>query len=107
MKKVLIVDDEMDMRIFLSTLFETSGYTPIVTKNGKEGMQKARDESPDLIILDVMMQGKGGVYMYRELRADPELMNIPVIMLSGVKKKAFFHCLNMFNIQEDDSVPLP
>ncbi len=69
-KKVLIVDDELDVRIYVRTLFETSGYTPIVTRNGKEGLEKAKELSPDLIILDVMMPEVGGVTMYRELKSD-------------------------------------
>lgn len=106
-KTVLIIDDEMDMRIFLKTLFETGGYMPVVTRNGKEGLQKAKELCPDLITLDVMMPGEGGVYMYRELRADPELRNIPVIMLSGVKKEAFFHYLNMLNIRPNEAAAQP
>jgi len=54
-KKVLVVEDEMDMRIFLQTLLETSGYRPIVALNGEEGEKKAISERPDLILLDVMM----------------------------------------------------
>ena len=51
-KTVLIVEDELDMRIFISTLLETSGYEPIMTRDGNEGLLKARDVCPDLIILD-------------------------------------------------------
>ena len=83
-KTVLVVDDELDMRIFLSTLLETSGYRPVATRNGTEGIAKAREISPDLIILDVMMPGEGGVVMYRQLRTDRTLQSIPVIMLSAV-----------------------
>ncbi|OGI07487.1 MAG: hypothetical protein A2Y40_07195 [Candidatus Margulisbacteria bacterium GWF2_35_9] len=83
-KKILIVDDEMDMRIFISTLMETSGYKAVATRNGKDGIRKAGDILPDLIILDVMMPGEGGVQMYRQLKTDNTLKNIPVIMLSAV-----------------------
>ena len=67
-KTVLIVEDELDMRIFISTLLETSGYQPVMTRDGNEGMLKAQDICPDLIILDVMMPGEGGVQMYRQLK---------------------------------------
>ncbi|CAB1074598.1 response regulator [Olavius algarvensis Delta 1 endosymbiont] len=90
-KTVLIVEDELDMRIFISTLLETSGYRPVMTRNGKEGLVKAREISPDLIILDVMMPGEGGVQMYRRLKTDDNLMHIPVILLSGVAKNTFTH----------------
>ena len=106
-KKVLIVDDELDVRIYVRTLFETSGYEPITTRNGKEGLQKAKELLPDLIILDVMMPEAGGVTMYRELKADQELKSIPVIMLTGVGKKSFSHYLKMLNIKVKDPIPQP
>jgi len=106
-KTVLIVEDEMDMRIFISTLLETSGYTPVVTRDGKEGLIKARDVSPDLIILDVMMPGEGGVQMYRQLKTDQTLKAIPVIMLSAVAQKTFSHYLNMVNARLDRPIPRP
>ncbi len=106
-KTVLIVEDEMDMRIFISTLLETSGYTPVVTRDGKEGLAKARDVSPDLIILDVMMPGEGGVHMYRQLKTDRTLRSIPVIMLSAVARKTFSHYLNMVNARLDKPITGP
>jgi CheY-like chemotaxis protein len=106
-KKVLIVDDELDQRIYVATLFKTSGYTVIVTKNGNEGLQKAKELRPDLIILDVMMPEVGGVDMYRRLKSDPALRDIPVIMLTGVGEKSFSHYLKMLNIQIKESIPEP
>jgi CheY-like chemotaxis protein len=106
-KTVLVVEDELDMRIFLSTLLETSGYQPILTRDGKEGMLKARNVCPDLIILDVMMPGEGGVQMYRQLKTDKTLSNIPVIMLSAVTRKTFAHYLNMVNARLQAAIPDP
>ncbi len=106
-KTVLIVEDELDMRIFISTLLETSGYQSIMTRDGREGILKAREIVPDLIILDVMMPGEGGIKMYRQLKTDYALMNIPVIMLSGVGKKTFEHYLKMLNARREDSIPEP
>ena len=106
-KKILIVDDEMDMRIFMSTLFETSGYKAVATRDGKDGIRKAKELMPDLIILDVMMPGEGGVQMYRQLKTDKTLKDIPVIMLSAVAKKTFIHYLKMLNIQLNNSIPYP
>ena len=106
-KTVLIVEDEMDMRIFISTLLETSGYKPVVTRDGKEGLARARDVSPDLIILDVMMPGEGGVHMYRQLKSDRTLRSIPVIMLSAVARKTFSHYLNMVNARLKNAIPDP
>jgi two-component system phosphate regulon response regulator PhoB len=106
-KKVLIVDDELDVRIYVRTLFETNGYAPIVTRNGKEGLEKAKELSPDLIILDVMMPEAGGVTMYRELKTDPALKDIPVIMLTGIGEKSFSHYLKMLNLKVKDPLPQP
>ncbi|MDM8521989.1 response regulator [Desulfococcaceae bacterium HSG8] len=106
-KKILIVDDEMDMRIFMSTLFETSGYEPLSARDGKEGYRKAKEVIPDLVILDVMMPGEGGVQMYRHLRTDEDLRTTPVIMLSAVGKKTYTHYLKMLNVRADEPVPEP
>jgi two-component system phosphate regulon response regulator PhoB len=97
MKRILVVDDELDMRIFLSTVLETSGYHPVTCKNGRDGITHARSLKPDLILLDVMMPEEGGVNMYRALKTDPELLTIPVIMITAVGLDSFSHYLNMLN----------
>lgn len=106
-QRVLIVDDEMDMRIFMSTLFKTSGHDVFATRDGQEGIVKAREIKPHLVILDLMMPGEGGVKMYRALKSDPQLRDVPVIMLSAVKKETFLHYLNMLNSQIDEPMPQP
>ena len=106
-KNILVVEDDLHMRIFISTVLETSGYNATATKDGKEGIQKARETPPDLIILDVMMPEEGGVYMYRQLKADDKLKDIPVVMLSGVESRTFSHSLKMMNIGLEDPLPDP
>lgn len=104
---ILIVDDEMDMRIFLSTLFETSGYKPVAVRDGREGLAKALALNPSLIILDVMMPGQGGALMYKALKSDPQLKRIPVIMCSAVERHAFERYLKMLNTHLEFPVPDP
>ena len=106
-RKVLVVDDEMDMRIFISTLLETSGYKAIIANNGEEGIQKARKHKPVAIILDVLMPKSGGIQMYREVKTDENLKNIPVIMISAIAKKTFLHSMQMFNSYRGQTVPEP
>jgi len=106
-KNILIVDDEMDMRIFMKTLFETGGYRAIVARDGREGMRKAVEHLPDLIILDVMMPGEGGVAMYQHLKKEPRLAKVPVIMLTGVGAETFGHFLAMLQSQSPEPVPAP
>jgi two-component system, OmpR family, phosphate regulon response regulator PhoB len=106
-RKILVVDDELDMRVYISTVLETSGYRAIVTKNGREGVEKVIETKPDLIVLDVMMPGEGGVLMYRTLKTDPKLKKIPVVMLSAVKKEIFFHYLKMLNVKMENNITEP
>ncbi|MDM8536879.1 response regulator [Desulfobacterales bacterium HSG17] len=106
-QKILIVDDEPDMRIFLSTLFETSGYKAIVAEDGEQGLEQAKKLIPDLITLDVMMPGDGGISMYEQLRTNDRLKQIPVIMLSAIAKKTFNHYLKMLNIKLGGIIPQP
>lgn len=106
-KTVLIIEDELDMRLFLKVLLETNGYAPIIAGNGRDGLQKARDHGPDLIVLDVMMPRQGGARTYRDLRVDPALKEIPVIMLSAVARSTFFHYLKMLDAGRTDKVVGP
>jgi len=106
-RTVVIVDDELDMRIFMSTLFETSGFQAVVARNGREGLAQVRQLNPDLILLDVMMPGDGGAWLYKALKEDPRLACIPVIMLSAVTESAFRHYLTMLNAQCDTPLPPP
>jgi twitching motility two-component system response regulator PilH len=88
-KKVLIVDDDADIRTFASSVVENSGCTPIVASNGEEAMDKIREEKPDVIILDVLMPKESGIKMYRTVKTDPQFSDIPVIMLSAIAKRTF------------------
>lgn len=106
-KKVLVVDDELDIRTFIITLLETSGYKPLSANDGVEGLEIARRKKPALVILDVMMPKESGINMYRELKNDPELRNIPVIMLSALSKKTFFHSQRVLDDYKGEKVPEP
>ncbi|MFH1951922.1 MAG: response regulator [Pseudomonadota bacterium] len=106
-KQVLVVDDELDMRTFVTTLLETSGYKPLSAVDGKEGLEVARKKKPSVIILDVMMPNESGINMYRELKNDPELKDIPVIMVSALSKKTFFHSQKVLDEYKGEKIPEP
>ncbi len=106
-KKILCVDDELDMRIYISTVLKTQGYEAVTARNAVEGIRKAREVEPDLIVMDVMMPQAGGVTLFQEIKKDERLKHVPVIMLTGVSAKAFAHHLQMLNIRIDDSLPPP
>ncbi|MEW6265622.1 MAG: response regulator [Thermodesulfobacteriota bacterium] len=106
-KKILAVDDEPHLRFFLAALFETAGYPITIAKDGREGLRRARENKPDLIILDLMMPGEGGVPMYRQLKTDETLKRIPVIVLSGVAGRTFAHSLKMLSLGLETPLPEP
>lgn len=85
-KKILIVDDEPDIITFVSTVMEENGYTSIGAKDGVEGLDLLRKEKPDLVLLDLMMPKKSGITMFQELRKDPDLSHIPVVVVTGVSE---------------------
>jgi CheY-like chemotaxis protein len=106
-KKILVVDDEMDIRIFISTLLETNGYKPIVAKDGEEGLKMVQDNKPDCVILDVMMPKESGLKLYREIKSNDATKHIPVIMCSAVSKKTFFHSHKELDRYHGASIPPP
>ena len=106
-KKILVVDDELDMRTFITTLLETNGFKPLSAADGVEGMEIAHAKRPSLIILDVMMPRESGISMYRELKNDPDLKDIPVIMVSALSKKTFFHSQKVLDEYKEEKIPEP
>ncbi|KAB2842214.1 response regulator transcription factor [bacterium] len=81
--KVLIVEDEADIQQLLSFHFQQGGYRVEVCGNGAEGLKKARERKPDLIVLDLMLPGMDGFEVCRALKGAAETRAIPVIMLTA------------------------
>jgi len=107
-KKILVVDDERDMRIFVSTVVETLGFEPIAAENGAEALQKAGSNPPALVILDVMMPKiDDGIQTYQQFKSDQQLCRIPIIMLSAIAKKTFFHSIRMLRPRQGFQLPEP
>jgi len=88
-KKVLVVDDDPDVRSFSIAVLEENGYTPIEATNGEEGMALLRKDPPDLVLLDVLMPRESGVRLYRQMKTDSKFKNVPVIILSGITQRSF------------------
>ncbi|MDD5100892.1 MAG: response regulator [Syntrophales bacterium] len=83
-KRIMIVDDEQDIRTYLSTLLEDQGFKTVQAKDGEEAMQELLKEVPDVITLDVSMPEKSGVKFFREIKTDDRWKSIPVIIVTGV-----------------------
>jgi len=87
-KTILIVDDDPDAIEFVKTVvLDVGDFSVITASDGASGKVKAIEEQPDLIVLDVMMPGQDGFYVFYDIRAASETRHIPVIMVTGVSKE--------------------
>lgn len=84
MDKIIVVDDELDILDFVQLSLEADGFEVITASSGKEALAKIKQESPDLILLDLMMPQMDGYEVMKMLKADKQTRNIPVIMLTAL-----------------------
>jgi CheY-like chemotaxis protein len=91
--RILVIDDDADIVTYLGTILKDHGYEVLTATDGAAGLETARRDRPDLICLDIAMPPPTGVRVYRDLRDDPELKGIPVVMVTGVMPqfKEFIH----------------
>ena len=83
--KILVIDDDLDLQTVVRSVLESKSYQVIAALDGDEGLRKVVDERPDLIILDVIMPGKSGFEVCREIKTEPKyyfFSHIPVLMLT-------------------------
>ena len=88
--RILVVEDEILVREMIKDCLELRGYQVLIAKDGLEGLEKAKAEAPDLIVLDVMMPKLDGFEVSRQLKGDPAYQRIPIIILSA--KEHFEDC---------------
>lgn len=103
-EKILIIDDEKDLRVYLGALFRKAGYEVESALNGEEGLALAKSFRPDLITLDVMMPKKSGLKAYTELRTSPETKAIPIIVLTGLTKQEDFFGDNLADLPRPNAI---
>lgn len=85
--KILLVDDDPDFVEATKAVLESRPYEIITALSGEEGLQKAREEKPDLVLLDIIMPGVDGFQVCQQLKKDPQLSQIPVIMITSFSEK--------------------
>jgi CheY-like chemotaxis protein len=85
--KILLVDDDADFVESTKTVLESKPYEVIVAVNGDECLRKAREDKPDLILLDIIMPVEDGFTAAEQLKKDPQLAKIPVLMLTSYSTK--------------------
>jgi two-component system alkaline phosphatase synthesis response regulator PhoP len=81
--KILLVDDDVDLVKVMSGALESKAYEVIVAYNGQEGLEKARKEKPDLVVLDILMPVADGFTFADQFRKEPALAKIPVLALTS------------------------
>ncbi len=87
MVKILIIDDDSEFSRSVADVLEHKGYRTVFASNGKDGITMARQEKPDLILLDVMMTTDSeGFEIARQLKEEPGTSHLPVIILSGIRR---------------------
>lgn len=104
-KKILIADDEKDMLKVITTQLVKEGYEVIAARDGREALQLARDQKPDLVLLDYSMPGLKGDEVCEEIKSDPELKHIPVIFSTA--SPGFFGHQVMETTKADDYLIKP
>jgi CheY-like chemotaxis protein len=82
--KILIVDDEPDIVSYLEMILQDQGYDTITAANGNEALEAVKREKPALVTLDITMPEASGTRFYKEVKTDPKLSSIPVIIVTGV-----------------------
>jgi len=105
MKKILVIEDEPEMRRNITALLRYYDYEPIAAENGPKGVEAARRTKPDLILCDVMMPEMDGYGVLQTLQTDPELARVPFIYLTAKGEKDDLRC--GMNLGADDYLTKP
>jgi CheY-like chemotaxis protein len=85
---LLLCDDEASLRMLVRATLESDEYTIVEASDGEESLDLARTLRPDIVVLDMMMPGRSGLDVLRELRSDSELASVPVVILSARARPA-------------------
>ena len=103
---ILVIDEDDNMRFFVINILKTAGFEVTGVGKGSEGLITAKKESPVIIILNVIMPDEEALFLYGCFKHDAHLKHIPVIMLSGIDQKTFFH-YQKFQGAQVHGIPYP
>ena len=82
-KRILYIEDEEDTLQLVTILLENNGYEVVGVPNGEMGLTVMKDQKPDVVLLDLMLPGMSGKAVYRKMKADDGLKNIPIVLLTA------------------------
>lgn len=106
-KKILVIDDEGDFLKLAKARLEANGYNILTLESGDRALEVTKREKPDLILLDIVMPGKNGRDVCRELKADPATRNTPVIVFTAYYSEEECVKINSKEIGADDHILKP
>ncbi len=86
-RRALVIDDEADLRRYLSSILEEAGYTVEAAGSAEEAEVAIRARRPDVILLDLVMPGRGGIHFFVRLRGEPDTRDIPLVIVTGIKEQ--------------------
>lgn len=104
-KKVLVIDDDITIQRLIEFILRKFEVDVLIASNGDIGIKLAKEERPELIFLDIMMPGKSGIEVCREIKSDPNLRNIYVVMLTAKGEETEIR--DMFDSGADEYIPKP
>ena len=84
-RSALVIDDEPDITTYIGMVLSDNGWTVRTANSAADGLELARQQAPDVILLDVMMPEKGGLSTLVALRKDPNLKSVPVVLVTGIQ----------------------
>lgn len=83
---ILVVDDDPDTLTYLTTVLEDHGFTAVSARDGSEALRRIEERRPDLVALDIAMPEKSGVAVYRAIKENDRLKDVPVIIVTGISE---------------------
>jgi two-component system alkaline phosphatase synthesis response regulator PhoP len=105
-RSALIIDDEPDMTTYLGAILTDNGWKVRTANSADDGISLAREQRPDAVLLDMMMPERGGLSVIVELRKDPELEAVPIVVVSGIQEtltEDFRNFLSRFKHRQPDA----
>jgi CheY-like chemotaxis protein len=106
-KKIILVDDEEDIVDYFQIALEDAGYVALTASNVPAGWELISKERPDLVCLDILMPEESGMSLYKKLKTDPVLKNIPVLITSGLSLSKELRDVNYRILPDGTELPEP
>ena len=105
-RRVIYIEDEQEMIDLVSLILSRKGYKVVGANGGREGLEKVRQENPDLVLLDLMMPDMDGWDVYQQMKADVSTREIPVIVITA-KAQSIDRVLGLHIAKVDDYISKP